>query len=374
MSNTLKFRENGTFKIMQITDIHGVAKKTPDTTRLIRGAIKKEKPDLVVFTGDQIKGYGLSYMTGDKNKKIEQAIKNYTEPLDKAGIPFLITFGNHDPQVGISTEEQMKLYRSFESCILPEEGYEYGPGTYSVPIKSSKSDETVFNLYMIDTGTNDSQYGYAPLEKEKIDWYRGIREKLREKCGKYIPSMIFQHIPIDEIYNIYDKVTKKDKDGVKAYRIHKGEYYKLKPEFAVGDAKLYEPSAVSDVNSGQFDAVKEKGDVIAMFFGHDHKNNFVGTYEGIDMGYGPSCGFNEYGNGVERGFRIIELNEEDPRNYETHVITYRQLFGRKISNPFQYGFYQYVPTSIDAAISLITKLVIGIGAVVAAIVLLIKYL
>lgn len=374
LKKPLQFNKNGKFKIAQITDIHGICKKTPDTTRLIEGVLDQEKPDLVVFTGDQIKGYGLSYLHGDKKKKVQQAINNYTEPVNSRNIPFLVTFGNHDPQVGISLEEQLKSYLQFENCIHVEGKEAFAPGTCSVPILKSDGSEAAFNVYVIESGTNNKEIGYDSVGEDVLNWYRSVRDGLHEQYGKYIPSMIFQHIPVQEIYNLYDRVEKKDEDAVKAYRIHNNEYYRLKKEFAKGDAKLYEPSAVSDINTGEFDAIKEKGDVIAMLFGHDHKNNFVGTYDGVDMGYGPSCSFNEYGMGVERGIRIIELDENDIRNYETKVVTYRQLFGEKVKKPFQKWFYDQIPTSRDAAIPFVFKCVGLAAAVVALIVCLVKYL
>ena len=44
---------------MQVTDIHGIYKPNPDTSRLLNAVLDKVKPDLVIFTGDQIKGYGF---------------------------------------------------------------------------------------------------------------------------------------------------------------------------------------------------------------------------------------------------------------------------------------------------------------------------
>ena len=369
----LRFREDGTFTIAQITDIHGICRKTSDTTNLIEGVLDKEKPDLVVFTGDQIKGYGLSYLTGDKRKKVERAIDNYTEPVDRRNIPFLVTFGNHDPQVGYTCAEQMDMYYVFKNCYRPDKEDEYAPGTFNVPIYDKNGDAPVFNIYMIDTGSMAPEGGYETLAPEKIAWYRSVRDKLYEKWGHYIPSVVFQHFPVEEIYNLYDEVDKKHPDAVKAFRTRKGRYYKLKDEFAGEGVKLYEPSSISDVNSGEFEAVKEKDDVFAMFFGHDHQNNFIGTYEGIDMGYGPSCGFNEYGNGVERGIRILKFREDDPRHYTSFVDTYRMLFGKRVKRPIQKGFYDRIPTSVDAAIPLVIKSLLLIAAIITGIVLLVKH-
>ena len=56
----LKFRPNGKFRIMQIADIQDTQITSKDTIELIEAALDKDKPDLVVFTGDQIKGYGFT--------------------------------------------------------------------------------------------------------------------------------------------------------------------------------------------------------------------------------------------------------------------------------------------------------------------------
>ncbi|MGN0635371.1 MAG: metallophosphoesterase family protein [Acutalibacteraceae bacterium] len=372
-NKTLQFRKDGSFKILQLTDIHGIYRKTPDTTKLIEAVLDLEKPDLVVFTGDQIKGYCPSYLTGDKTKKVEQAIDNYIESVNSRGIPFIVTFGNHDPQVGISNADQMKMYRQFDCCLRAEDGYEYDAGTYSIPIMSRDGSTQAFNIYMIDSGGNAKGGGYDAVQSEKVAWYRSVRDKLYEKWGRYIPAFVFQHIPVHEIYNLYDKVDKNHPDAIRAFRTHKGEFYKLKDEFTNGNTKLHEPSSIPDINTGEFEAVREKGDVIAMFFGHDHMNNFVGTYDGVDLGYSPSCGFNEYGNGVERGIRVFELHEDDIRHYDTHVVTYHQLFGEKVLNPLRKAFYDHIPTSFEAAIPLIVKGVLGLVALVALIVFLIIY-
>ena len=69
----LKYNKNKKFKIMQITDIQEVPKISPDTKKLLNAVIEQEKPDLVVLTGDQIKGYGASYKV--KGRDTVQALK-----------------------------------------------------------------------------------------------------------------------------------------------------------------------------------------------------------------------------------------------------------------------------------------------------------
>ncbi len=77
---------------------------------------------------------------------------------------------------------------------------------------------------------------------------------------------------------------------------------------------------------GEFEALSEKGDVLGVYVGHDHKNSYVGKVGNIDVGFTQSAGFNVYGNGKQRGVRCFVLDENDPRNYKTYTKTYEQLW------------------------------------------------
>ena len=46
----MKFREDGTFHILHITDIQEIPEVAEDTLTLMRRALDAAKPDLVVFT------------------------------------------------------------------------------------------------------------------------------------------------------------------------------------------------------------------------------------------------------------------------------------------------------------------------------------
>ena len=71
-------------------------------------------------------------------------------------------------------------------------------------------------------------------------------------------------------------------------------------------------------------------DIFAVYCGHDHRNSLVGRWLGVDLGYTPSCGFNDYGDGVEPGGAGIHVfHEEAPAAYETRLLSYRELVGRE---------------------------------------------
>lgn len=271
----MRMNKDGLFKIMQITDMQEIPKVSPDTMALLDAAIEDEKPDLVVYTGDQIKGYGVSYK--GKGKELENAvaktINTLLEPVTKRNIPFAVTFGNHDRQVGISNKDQFNdIYKALPNCIGTQaEGID-GGGTYNIPIKASDgSDRDAFNLYLFDSGTDAKGGGYEAFDKKIISWYKAKRDELKEKNGKYVPSIVFQHIPLPEYYCILRRVKKNERKAVQAYRTHKHEYYRLGKTCRVGGT-FKEPPSIPDVNSGEFDALSECGDIMAVYVGHDHKN------------------------------------------------------------------------------------------------------
>ena len=89
----------------------------------------------------------------------------------------------------------------------------------------------------------------------------------------------------------------------------------------------------SEYDSGEFDAWK-KMNVKAAFFGHDHLNDYCGTYEGIDMVTTSGVGFYLYGRGDEHGTRLLTLNAEAPAEYETKMLYYKDLVSEPLPGLF----------------------------------------
>ena len=131
---------------------------------------------------------------------------------------------------------------------------------------------------------------------------------------------MFQHIVIPEIWDALE-----EHDAWVAGSVgHNGKYYTL-PEGAKGS--LAETPCPPNYSNGQFDAVLERGDVMAMFFGHDHVNSYEFNYKGVDLVNTPGVGFRSY-NSEEEGVRLITLDESRPDTYETELVTYFDLFDR----------------------------------------------
>lgn len=354
----MRFNKNGKFKIMQITDIQEIPNISSDTLALIERAVEVEKPDLVVLTGDQIKGYSRGFRLKGKSLEnvVYKTIEDLLEPVTKRNIPYAVTFGNHDMQVGLSNAYQFNsIYKKIGNCVGEQAEGINGAGTCNIPIYSSTDERVVSNLYLFNSGGDAKGGGYEPFDTEIIKWYQHTRDELkRENNGCYVPSVVFQHIPMDEYYNVLKQVPRNTKGAIRAFRTHKNEYYLLGDTCGKNDV-LLEPPSVPNENTGEFDAISECGDVMAVFVGHDHKNNFVGTYKGVDLGFTTSCGFNCYGNRTNRGVRIIELDEAKPNEYVTYTRAYKDLVGKRLQKPILDYLSYLAPETVDATFVLVLK-------------------
>lgn len=324
----LKFNEDGTFKIMQINDTQDVGKNVDERMiEFIEAALDAEKPDLVVFVGDQLADF-YPFAT---QEDMTLSIQNILVPLQERGIPFLMTLGNHDHDNidEFTVEEQYAVYASFENCYAVNNGPD--EFTYNIPVLSSDGEETVFNIYMMNTHNKAESGGYAGVNAGQVEWYKETSAALKaENGGEAVPSILFQHIPPKEIYTLFAECESGDDGAI--YSRRDSKWYKLDENEATGYLGEAPCSEDFDNITGQYEAWLECGDIMGAFFAHDHVNNFVGTNEdGITMGYNGGTGFRAYGLGDERSVRVFEFKEDDVENYETELLTYKEITGNEVS-------------------------------------------
>src|SRR5690606_24159815 len=92
----LSFNEEGTFKIVQFTDVHYKHgnPKSDTALLLINRVLDAEKPNMVVFTGDIVTGIA-----------VKEGWDAITKLVIDRNIPFAVTLGNHDHEQGVTREE-----------------------------------------------------------------------------------------------------------------------------------------------------------------------------------------------------------------------------------------------------------------------------
>ncbi|XP_031106936.1 probable inactive purple acid phosphatase 28 isoform X1 [Ipomoea triloba] len=318
----LRFRSHdGTFKILQVADMHyGNGKVTRcrdvletefdncsdlNSTSFLRKLIQLEKPDLVVFTGDNIFGTSAT--------DAAESMFEVFGPVIESGLPWAAVLGNHDQESTMNREELMSFislmdYSVSQTFPAVEDMFDPtkqkpmtnidGFGNYNLRIwgapGSYLSNSSIFNLYFLDSGDRaivDGFRTYGWIKESQLSWLRSVSKRfqgqlLNDNHLADIPSfpilhpaVAFFHIPIPEIRQGPVK-------GV------------------VG--KYSEYIACSVVNSGVLKTLVSMGDVKAVFIGHDHKNDFCGNLDGIWFCYGGGFGYHGYGiAGWPRRARVI---------------------------------------------------------------------
>ncbi|MDL2255117.1 metallophosphoesterase family protein [Parabacteroides sp. OttesenSCG-928-K15] len=276
----LKFNANGKFKIVQFTDvhyIHGDSRSDIALTR-INEVLEAEKPDLVMFTGDVIYG-----------KPAVEGMQHVLKQVSDRKIPFGVTFGNHDDEHGVSRKELLPVIQSMPyNMTATVEGLS-GVTNFILPIQSANSAKDAFVLYCFDSNAYSQIKGvggYDYIKFDQIQWYREQSDKFTAtNGGTPLPAISFFHIPLPE----YNQAAS-DETAI-----------------MVGTRK--EKACAPVLNSGMFTSMREKGDIMATFVGHDHDDDYAVFWKGILLCYGRYTGGNTVYNNLSNGARVIELTE-----------------------------------------------------------------
>ena len=326
----LKFGADGKFKILHITDIHCVQPIMDDdenraipegrykeTINVIESLVEKTNPDMVVFGGDNVSGYWEEFTYDYVKKTIEDII----EPIKKRNIPLGVVFGNHDGEIGFHTEFQMMMYMEYANCRSNlNDADVYGCGNCCITIKDSKGEKDAFALWLMDSNDYETNSkgdnSYDHVHDCQINWYETRAKELKDaNGGEPLPSILFQHIPVQQELDGYREVTEKDD-----YTFERdGNYYVIGNKILSGRIREVPcPPNMEKIYRKQFESWKKTGDIFAAFFGHDHINDFRMNVEGIDLYQTIGAGYFTYGK--ERGGRLIVLDENNPRELYTETI------------------------------------------------------
>ena len=322
----IAFKADGKLRILQIADLQDDEVLDEAPRKLLQAAVEKTNPDLIVLTGDNIAGYDCP-----TKEDAETAIRAFMDILDVYNIPVAAVFGNHDDdRTPLTKEEQMNIYMSYP-CFIGSKGVIASKtvgdntmtnvGTYNIPVyAAADSDQVLYNIWCFDSGRHnpDPAYGgYGYVLQEQIDWYVHTSEALQAaNGGQLVPSIAFQHIVPPQIYSALKEIPIWLPGCVE----EDGHYYVLPTGVNRLTNWLSEspcpPSPAFADGYKQLDAMIERGDVRALFFGHDHVNHYIVPYKGVDLVSSAGCTYQSY-NDQHQGFRLITLDTADLQTYET---------------------------------------------------------
>ena len=307
----LSFKKDGTFKIVQFTDMHYMHgnPKSDTTLTLIPRILDTEKPDMVIFTGDIITG-----------RPVREGWDAVTKFVIDRKIPFAVTLGNHDHEQGITREEIADIVTSYPFNI--NRLSDVSPGRVMdniLPVYcSQKPLKEAALIYCFDTGaysTIDGVKGYAWITDKQIQWYKeqSIYYTIKNNFHP-LPALAYFHIALPE------------------YRLA------FNDEKNIRYGERREDECPPELNSGMFFSMREMGDVMGTFVGHDHVNDYIVNYYGIALAYGHFSGWKTTYTPQINGVRVVVL-KEGKREFDTWLHQLDGTIRDKVSFPAEFSIF-----------------------------------
>lgn len=320
------FTTDGEFKVLHLTDVHicgGVFTIGKDRKAMnaVAAMVTAEKPDLVVVTGD------ISFAiptTGTLNNKY--AHEYFKRLMENLGVYWTVTFGNHDSEKYNFHDRAAvaKMYsdESLERCLFSAGPADvFGECNHVINVKNSQGLITE-SLVMIDTNAYLDEdilglgWKYDNVRESQVQWYKenierysaynkSVYDALPEEtrpadAERYttVKSMMFMHIPIKEVKYAYDEY------------VNNGRQNTTDVTFVTGNDGESDDVVYCPVEDEQlFETILELSSTEALFYGHDHLNNFVMEYKGVTLCYGMSIDYSAYfgidKKGYQRGCNVI---------------------------------------------------------------------
>jgi hypothetical protein len=313
----LRFRADGTFKIVEVSDVHhtgnlfckdisAAQQKYPcsdaNGTAFFQQAILDEDPDVFVFTGDNVCSgdiFGgknaldglLADFVKASNTVPWLAVEGCVLPLrppwrwlvsaaagdaneERRHRPPFLPRSNHDGESGLNYKEVADHLLTLPNGLnepnpmqvngsgVPIFGNtNFWLGVYG-PAGTNDENASLFNLYNVDSNsysTDPKIPGYGWVHTDQIAWFSAVSANLTAAAAAQgrpqAPALAYQHIPLPQHQTIItDKLP------------------------IVG--QYHETVCCPEIDTGLHAAFKAAGDVKALTVGHDHTNDYCGSFEG----------------------------------------------------------------------------------------------
>ena len=289
------------FRMLQLTDIHiGDKDQRAIQFKYLDKVITEANANMIVVTGDL-----FTFASKDTAKELFDFLESYN-------LPWTVTFGNHDEQCNFSISWLTSYLNNYgKHCYFRDiqDDDVFGYANFAINLKR---DGKIFEqLIIMDSNRYDFKppFGYDHFKQNQIDWYeRLVTDSATETWyDSQKESIMFYHIPLPEIDEAWDAYQAGSTDA----------------EYIMGDKR--EKCCPPDYNSHFFDKILELGSTKAMFFGHDHVNDFIIKYKGVIFGYGINSTNRIYYEDGLIGGRVITLHDDHSLSFDDILVSYEEV-------------------------------------------------
>ena len=300
----LKTPYKDNYRILQLTDVHlGDKDKLEEHFKFMDITIKEANPDLIVVTGDLFTFASKS------------TAKSLFDFLDSYDSKWTVCFGNHDEQCYFSIDWMTNTLNNYgDKCLFKDIQDDDIFGNCNFAINLMQGESVFEQIIVMDSNRYQfglESMGYDCFKVDQIDWYSRLVDTTKaNNGGTTVESLMFYHIPLPEVDDAWES-GKDDPSKIK------------NPTGSV--AQKNEKSCPPKKDNHFFDIIKAKGSTKGMYFGHDHVNNFIVEYEGVDFGYGIKSTNRVYYQEDMMGGRVIVIKNDHTLEYEDYYHTYKEI-------------------------------------------------
>ncbi|MBQ3135962.1 MAG: metallophosphoesterase [Clostridia bacterium] len=353
------FTTDGDFKVMHLTDIHiggGFLSKAMDEKALnaVAAMVTKEKPDLVIATGDI--AFPVPYTAGTFNNY--SGAKAFGNLMESLGVYWDVTFGNHDAEAYSYFDRKAvsEIYsdEDFNFCLFqpgPEDVDGYG--NHVIEVKNSDGIITqamvlIDSLDYVKSNIIESIKGnYDNIHANQVEWYESEIERMNNENQKInkssvpVKTMAFFHIPLVEMDDAWNEFRENGYNDTENFTYVEG---------IIGEQGRQVCCGLGE--DDLFEKMLELGSTKAIFNGHDHVNNTTFEYKGITFSYGYSIDYFAYSGidklGSQRGCTVISCKPDttftiDKYNYYSDRYELEGFEREDVTMQFEDVTYQVLP-------------------------------
>lgn len=277
----------------------------------IRSLVAQACPDLIFFTGDVI--YGSFDDSGE-------VFADFIAFMDSLGVPWGMTFGNHDNEAAIGVERQCELLTGARMCMFAR-GSVTGNSNYSMGVSVGGQLRRV--IYFLDTHGCLRPKGILP---DQLQWLRSAGEAVGQAAGG-VPGFLAFHIPVDRFRQAeYDKgyASEEQPDFVIGVNVpaKDGDF-----GFRLEDSERRQPDSARYIPTDEaFDQAMTACRVDGVFVGHCHKIACRVLHRGVQWVFGLKTGQYDYHLEGQLGGTVVTLDRADNR-FRVHCLPVMTALG-----------------------------------------------
>ena len=105
--------------------------------------------------------------------------------------------------------------------------------------------------------------------------------RARRAAVARVRSLVFQHMPLPQFYDVLKVMPANADNAIQGYRKYDAQYYVLDDDRTLPGGYLGEGVSCPDEDCGEFAALRDTDGYIGVVVGHDHRNGFVGSLNGM---------------------------------------------------------------------------------------------